>query len=53
LLTEVAQHSLAESGTDNPAVGGLHAVVGMVVLLLATWLALAGYRRQTPWTNWA
>jgi hypothetical protein len=43
LLTEVAQHSLARSGTHHPdGVGSLHAFVGMVILPLATWLALAG-----------
>lgn len=47
LLTETAQHGLAQAGHDNRWVGGLHAFDGMLILLLAVWLALAAYRRRT------
>jgi hypothetical protein len=45
LLTETAQHGLAQAGHDNRWVGGLHAFDGMVILLLACWLVLRGRRR--------
>lgn len=46
VLTEVAQHGLAQAGHDNRWVGGVHAFDGMLILLLASWLAIGGYRRR-------
>lgn len=46
LLTEVAQHGLAQGGDDNRWIGGAHAADGMIILLLAAWLAVAAYRRR-------
>jgi hypothetical protein len=40
LLAEFAQHALASGGDSNKWVGGLHALDGIIVLLLALWLHL-------------
>ena len=40
LLAEFAQHGLASGGNDNKWVGGLHALDGVIILLLALWLHL-------------
>lgn len=45
LLTELGQHGLAIAGRDNQWFGALHALNGMIILLLATGLALAAVRR--------
>jgi hypothetical protein len=45
VLAFVAQSALADGGEDNKWVGGLHAFVGIVILLLAGWLTGAGHRR--------
>ncbi len=47
LLTEVAQHGLAQAGRSNAWVGGLHALDGMLILLLAIGLVFEAWRRQT------
>lgn len=39
LLTEVAQHGLAAAGSSDRWFGGLHAADGVLILLLACWLA--------------
>lgn len=46
LLTELAQHGLAQAGHHNRWVGGVHAFSGMLILVLAISLTLAGYRRR-------
>lgn len=46
LLTELAQHGLAQAGHHNRWVGGVHAFDGMLILVLAIWLALAAGRRR-------
>lgn len=46
VLTNVAQEGLAQAGHDNRWVGGLHAFDGILILLLATWLAVTAYRRR-------
>ena len=51
LLTEVAQHGLAQAGHSNAWIGGIHAFDGMVILLLATWLATTAWRRQSALRN--
>jgi hypothetical protein len=40
LLAEFAQHGLASGGNSNKWVGGLHALDGVVILLIALWLHL-------------
>lgn len=45
ILTEAAQHGLAQGGRHHPIVGGLHALDGMIILIAAVWLAVSGYRR--------
>lgn len=45
LLTEPAQHALAQVGKDHRWVGGLHAVDGLIILVLAIVVAISGYRR--------
>jgi Mn2+/Fe2+ NRAMP family transporter len=45
VLTEAAQHGLAQGGHHHAWLGGLHALDGMIILLLGTWLAIAAYRR--------
>jgi hypothetical protein len=45
LLVIVAQSGLASAGESNKWFGGLHALDGMVILLLSIWLAIAARRR--------
>lgn len=45
LLVTVAQTALAAAGDSNKWVGGLHALDGMVILLLSVWLAVTAWRR--------
>ena len=45
VLTVGAQAALANGGDSNKWTGGLHALDGMVILLLSLWLAVAAYRR--------
>ncbi len=47
LLVIVAQTALAAAGDNSKWIGGLHALDGMVILLLSLWLAIAARRRQT------
>jgi hypothetical protein len=47
LLVIVAQSGLAAAGESNKWIGGLHALDGMVILLLSLWLAITARRRQT------
>jgi len=46
LLVIVAQSGLAAAGESNKWIGGLHALDGMVILLLSIWLAIAARRRR-------
>jgi hypothetical protein len=46
LLVIVAQSGLASAGESNKWLGGLHALDGMVILLLSIWLAIAARRRR-------
>jgi heme A synthase len=46
LLTVIAQNVLAALGDSNKWVGGLHALDGMLILLLSLWIAVLGWRRQ-------
>jgi Family of unknown function (DUF6220) len=46
LLVIVAQSGLASAGESNKWIGGLHALDGMVILLLSLWLAIAAWRRR-------
>lgn len=46
LTTEVAQEGLASAGHDNRWIGGLHAMDGGLILLLALGLSLTAYRRR-------
>ena len=46
ILAAVAQSGLAAGGEDNKWVGGLHALDGMIILLLAGWLTGMGHRRE-------
>jgi hypothetical protein len=46
-LVTVAQVGLAAAGDSNKWVGGAHALDGMIILLLAVWLAVAAWRRRT------
>jgi hypothetical protein len=45
LLVIVAQSGLAAAGDSNKWLGGLHALDGMVILLLSLWLAVTAWRR--------
>jgi hypothetical protein len=47
LLVTVAQTALAAAGDSSKWIGGLHALDGMVILLLSLWLAIAARRRRT------
>ena len=51
VLTIIAQSVLAAGGDNNKWIGGLHALDGMVILLLSLWLAGAAYRRKVVRTN--
>jgi len=46
LLAAVAQSGLAAGGEDNKWVGGLHALDGIIILLLAGWLTGMAHRRE-------
>lgn len=46
LLVFVAQSLLAQAGESSAWLGGLHALDGMVILLLSSWLALSAWRRH-------
>ena len=48
LLVIVAQTALAAAGENSKWIGGLHALDGMVILLLSLWLAITAGRRRTP-----
>jgi hypothetical protein len=45
LLTVIAQNVLAALGDSNKWAGGLHALDGMLILLLSLWIAVVGWRR--------
>ena len=45
VLVIVAQSGLAGLGDSNKWFGGLHALDGMVILLLSLWLAITAWRR--------
>jgi hypothetical protein len=45
LLTVIAQNVLAALGDNNKWLGGLHALDGMLILLLSLWIAFLGWRR--------
>jgi heme A synthase len=47
LLVVGAQMGLAAAGDSNKWIGGAHALDGMVILLLALWLAIMAWRRRT------
>jgi Family of unknown function (DUF6220) len=47
LLVIVAQTALAAAGDNSKWIGGLHALDGMVILLLSLWLAITARRRRT------
>ena len=47
ILTMAAQPILASGGDYNKWVGGLHALDGMLILLLSLWLAAAAHRRES------
>jgi hypothetical protein len=47
LLVIVAQTALAAAGENSKWTGGLHALDGMVILLLSLWLAITARRRRT------
>ncbi|HEX9541551.1 MAG TPA: DUF6220 domain-containing protein [Streptosporangiaceae bacterium] len=47
LLTVIAQSVLASLGDNNKWLGGLHALDGMLILLLALWIAFLGWLRVT------
>jgi len=42
----VAQSGLAAGGEDNKWVGGLHALDGIIILLLTGWLTAIAHRRE-------
>lgn len=45
VLTELAQHALADLGTGDKWLGGLHALDGMAILVLTAWLLVTAARR--------
>ena len=45
-LTLVAQMALAGGGENNKWVGGIHALDGMLILVLSVWLAGSAHRRE-------
>ena len=51
LLVIVAQTALAAAGENSKWIGGLHALDGMVILLLSLWLAITARRRRTAGGN--
>ena len=46
LLVIIAQSGLAAAGESNKWIGGLHALDGMIILLLSLWLAIKAWRRR-------
>jgi hypothetical protein len=46
VLVFVAQSALADAGESSKWLGGLHALDGILILLLSTWIAIAAWRRQ-------
>ena len=46
VLAAVAQSGLAAGGENNKWVGGLHALDGIIILLLAGWLTGMAHRRE-------
>jgi hypothetical protein len=46
VLVIVAQVGLAALGDSDKWFGGLHALDGMVILLLSLWLAVTAWRRR-------
>lgn len=46
VLVIVAQSGLAAAGESNKWMGGLHALDGMLILLLSLWLTFAARRRR-------
>ena len=46
VLVVVAQSALASAGESSRWFGGLHALDGMMILLLSAWMAIAAWRRQ-------
>jgi hypothetical protein len=46
LLVFVAQSVLAHAGEDEAWLGGLHALDGIMILLLSVWMTLTAWRRQ-------
>lgn len=52
VLTELAQHGLAQAGHHNRWIGGLHALDGMLILALASWLSIAAYQRCPRPAGW-
>ena len=46
VLVTVAQTALAAAGDNSKWIGGLHALDGMVILLLSLWLAITARRRR-------
>jgi hypothetical protein len=47
LLVIVAQAALAAAGETSKWTGGLHALDGMIILMLSLWLAITAWRRRT------
>jgi hypothetical protein len=45
-LVAGAQHALANAGWHDKWIGGLHAFDGMLILLIAVWLAVAAFLRN-------
>ena len=46
LLVAFAQSALASVAESSAWVGGLHALDGIVILLISAWIALVAYRRR-------
>lgn len=51
LLTEVAQHGLAEAGVHHRWLGALHAADGALILLLACWITVTTWPRRPEVTR--
>ena len=55
LLTEVGEHALADGGHSHVWLGALHALDGVLILLLAIALVVASLRRMgrrlDPWQS--
>jgi len=46
VLTIVAQNVLAAFGDNDKWIGGLHALDGILILLLSAWIAIVAWRRR-------